>query len=104
MIIPTLPRPEVHLLHDVLVTRFPEEAGRLRIAAYAPNLSRAARQRRIVELALADDPARYRFLLRLARAQRVEPHRLSPLEQIKARTGHLNPFGELTGGNFGAGR
>jgi hypothetical protein len=48
----------------------------------------------------AEDPALFLLLRNGRRRRRPEPTGSSPLEQLKARTSLLNPYGELTGGNF----
>lgn len=48
----------------------------------------------------ADNPNLFRVLLAARNLRRPEPTQSSPIEQIKALTSLLNPYGKLTGGNY----
>jgi hypothetical protein len=60
-------------------------------------------KRKVIERLQVEDPKQYRLLRSNLDARRPEPRRSSPLDQIGWRTASLDPMGELTGGNFGAG-
>ena len=103
MTIQDIPAGDIAKIYDELQATQPLETARLRVVVRMeqPGLDSLATRRTVVRMFLRE-AEQYRRVKKLLSERRPEPMRSSPVEQIKELTAHLNPMGELTGGNFGA--
>ncbi len=59
-------------------------------------------RRLVLERFEREYPERFNAMRKLVLVPQREPRRWSPTERMKSVTSILDPYGEMTGGNFGA--
>jgi hypothetical protein len=84
--------------HEPLANRL-----RMRVRAENSHLAGLKLHRAVLEILLLEHQDIYLSLIDRRREVRYEQFGRSCSERAKARSGPLNPMGELTGRNFGAG-
>jgi hypothetical protein len=96
---------DIRKTYDDFHSHAPLTAGRLieRARRHAPGANSICHRRLALEYLGGENATLLCSLLKGRNLRRPEPSRTSPTEQMKGMTGSLNTFGEITGGNFGAG-